>query len=301
MPKHQRRFAEFDNQIVRMYSRRMSTRDIQAVLKGMYGTDVSPDLISHVAHAVVDKLPYKRSAHAPARVQPDAASAERLARYLRALASPIRIQLLAALRVPKDAADVRIAAGEERADLRADRTLTRTTIVHHLQTLEEVGLVARVEGDDGKFVVNQQVLFSIVEDLAGLTRLRPTVELDVGETRPVDERAPRPRVAGPRLVLVGGPREGETFPLAGPGPWTIGRASEADVRLDYDPHVSRRHAVVGRAPDGRFVIEGLPTSTNAAFLDFAPVRPGVLTPLAPGSIVLVGSSRLVFQDRDLTG
>ncbi len=54
IPKHQRRFDGFDDKILAMYARGMSTRDIQAHLKDLYGVDVSPDLISDVTDAVVD-------------------------------------------------------------------------------------------------------------------------------------------------------------------------------------------------------------------------------------------------------
>src|SRR5260370_29418121 len=46
--KGQRRWDGFDDQIVAMYSRGMSTRDMQSALKDMYGVDVSPTLISDV-------------------------------------------------------------------------------------------------------------------------------------------------------------------------------------------------------------------------------------------------------------
>ncbi len=50
--KHQRRFDGFDDKIIGMYARGMSVRDIQAQLSELYGTEVSPDLISSVTDAV---------------------------------------------------------------------------------------------------------------------------------------------------------------------------------------------------------------------------------------------------------
>jgi putative transposase len=50
--KHQRRFDGFDDKILGMYARGMSVRDIQAQLSELYGTDVSPDLISSVTEEV---------------------------------------------------------------------------------------------------------------------------------------------------------------------------------------------------------------------------------------------------------
>jgi putative transposase len=54
--KHQRRFDGFDDKIISMYARGMSVRDIQAHLSEIYGTEVSPDLISKVTDAVVEEL-----------------------------------------------------------------------------------------------------------------------------------------------------------------------------------------------------------------------------------------------------
>jgi putative transposase len=52
--KYQRRFPGFDEKIVSMYARGMSTREITGHLHDLYGIDVSPDLISSVTDAVLD-------------------------------------------------------------------------------------------------------------------------------------------------------------------------------------------------------------------------------------------------------
>src|SRR3954454_1712544 len=44
--KYQRRFPGFDDKIVSMYARGMSTREIVGHLRELYGVEVSPDLIS---------------------------------------------------------------------------------------------------------------------------------------------------------------------------------------------------------------------------------------------------------------
>jgi putative transposase len=56
IPKHERRFAGFDQKILSMYARGMTTRDIQAHLEEMYGVEVSPALISEVTDAVVEEV-----------------------------------------------------------------------------------------------------------------------------------------------------------------------------------------------------------------------------------------------------
>jgi putative transposase len=52
--KRQRRFQGFDEKILALYSRGLSTRDIQAHLRDIYGVNVSPELISNVTDAVMD-------------------------------------------------------------------------------------------------------------------------------------------------------------------------------------------------------------------------------------------------------
>jgi putative transposase len=52
--KRQRRFEGFDERILALYSRGMSTRDIEAHLRELYGVSVGRDLISRVTDAVMD-------------------------------------------------------------------------------------------------------------------------------------------------------------------------------------------------------------------------------------------------------
>jgi putative transposase len=54
--KGQRRFSGFDEKILSMYARGMTTRDIEGHLKEMYGIEVSPTLISNVTEAVVEEV-----------------------------------------------------------------------------------------------------------------------------------------------------------------------------------------------------------------------------------------------------
>jgi putative transposase len=52
--KRQRRFEGFDEKIIALYSRGLSTRDIEAHLEEIYGVKVGRDLISRVTDAVMD-------------------------------------------------------------------------------------------------------------------------------------------------------------------------------------------------------------------------------------------------------
>jgi len=54
--KGQTRFEGFDDKILSLYARGMTTRDIQAQLYEMYGVEVSPTLISQVTDAVMDEI-----------------------------------------------------------------------------------------------------------------------------------------------------------------------------------------------------------------------------------------------------
>jgi putative transposase len=54
--KHQTRFEGFDDRILSMYARGMTTREIQGHLREMYGVEVSPTLISDVTDAVLDEV-----------------------------------------------------------------------------------------------------------------------------------------------------------------------------------------------------------------------------------------------------
>ena len=48
IPKHQRRLSGFDEKILALYAKGMTTRDIQDLVKELYGVDVSPTLVSEI-------------------------------------------------------------------------------------------------------------------------------------------------------------------------------------------------------------------------------------------------------------
>jgi transposase-like protein len=54
--KGQTRLTQFDDQILALYAKGMSTRDIVATFKEMYDADVSPTLISRVTDAVLERV-----------------------------------------------------------------------------------------------------------------------------------------------------------------------------------------------------------------------------------------------------
>ena len=56
LPKGQTRFSGFDDKIISMYARGMTTRDIQSHLEEIYGVEVSPALISNITDAVAEEV-----------------------------------------------------------------------------------------------------------------------------------------------------------------------------------------------------------------------------------------------------
>ena len=54
--KGQRALHGFNDQLIALYARGMSVRDIQSHIKEMYGTEVSPDLISRVTDGVLEEI-----------------------------------------------------------------------------------------------------------------------------------------------------------------------------------------------------------------------------------------------------
>jgi transposase-like protein len=61
IPKYERRLAGFDEKILALYAKGMSTRDIQELVKTLYGVELSPTLISSVTDAVDQEVTAWRS------------------------------------------------------------------------------------------------------------------------------------------------------------------------------------------------------------------------------------------------
>lgn len=56
IPKGQSRFTGFDDKIIALYARGMTTRDIQAHLEEIYSVEISPTLVSQVTKAVAEDV-----------------------------------------------------------------------------------------------------------------------------------------------------------------------------------------------------------------------------------------------------
>ncbi len=54
--KYRRRFAGFDDKIIALYARGLTTREIAAHVGELYGVEISPDLVSAVTDAVLEEV-----------------------------------------------------------------------------------------------------------------------------------------------------------------------------------------------------------------------------------------------------
>ena len=54
--KYRRRFPGFDDKIIALYARGLSTRDIQGHVRELYGLEISPELVSAVTDAVLEEV-----------------------------------------------------------------------------------------------------------------------------------------------------------------------------------------------------------------------------------------------------
>jgi hypothetical protein len=97
-----------------------------------------------------------------------------------------------------------------------------------------------------------------------------------------------------RLVIVGGSRNGQVIPLAGPVT-TLGRAATCQVVIE-DSFASRHHAQIAWRND-RYWLRDL-ESKNGTLLDGEAVTGEV--PLPDGATIQIGDSRLRFHDPGAT-
>lgn len=95
-----------------------------------------------------------------------------------------------------------------------------------------------------------------------------------------------PAAATPRLFLE---INGRMYPI-NRLPFTLGRGSESDLRLD-DKGVSRRHVKLS-AHDGAIIATDL-GSTNGTLVNGAPLRSPVV--LTNGSLIRMGNTRIIFH------
>lgn len=218
-----------------------------------------------------------------------------LVEALQAIASPSRLGILRQLRSPRALREV-VVRGEDNGGA----PLARQSVRKHLDTLIDAGLVfsrtgERDYGETSEFIVNHQRIYLLSEEVRGLARMRPTVEVD-HPTIAGGAASPIPR-GRPLLVLVKGLDEGATFdlrPQEEPHRWVVGRARGSGVCLDFDPSVSSENALI-EWRDGAHHLRDLPGSRNGTTHNLRPLGTNEQVRLDQGDIIGVGRSLLVYR------
>jgi len=232
-----------------------------------------------------------------------AARVETTSAVLKALANPLRIQILGMLRTPHTLSEMRLRPLRKEGGATPSRTMSRMAVRQHVEQLVEAGLVRQVSvlrqgRSAAAYTVNHRQLFAVTEELKEIARISPEADLVADGTRPRPEAPTRDAaVHGPRLILTNGIYEGRAFALkfeSEPAAWRIGRKRGLAVSLDYDPYLSLENSEVTWRK-ARFFVRDLPGSRNGTSVNWALLPPGGERELLPGDIIGAGRSRLLFM------
>lgn len=219
----------------------------------------------------------------------------RLADRLQPLANATRLRLLCKLRKPQTLSEIEIRKPE------ADRAkpLARQTVKSHLIRLMEADAVVAREaqreyGETREYMMNNQQLFALAEEVRGLSRLTPADD-PTEDTVTQKPRLGELDVEGPHLVLAKGVPEGRVFSLGEDRDrWVVGRKRTSAVPLSSDPFISAENTVIER-DGGGFLVEDLPQSRNGTIVNGKPLDAEVVHELEVGDLVQVGKSTLIFR------
>lgn len=226
---------------------------------------------------------------------------EPMARDLEVLASPTRLELLHVLREPRPLHEIRVHASRSRTGERIGRPISRQAVTRHLEVLQEADLVRRLPGEGGRegdrYLLNHEHVFALVDEVRNLAKLRPLARdgLEPGRTLARGEADAPKLPPGPRLLVAYGRDDGVSFSLDGPPGtrWRIGRAPGSEVHLDYDPYLSGTHAILDRDEHGIVLRDS--ESRNGTWVNWRRLAHDQVRILAPGDLLTVGRSLLVFQ------
>lgn len=213
-----------------------------------------------------------------------------------ALSNPRRLRLLHLLTEPRYREEIAKALG-----------MTRQSASKHIRKLEEHGFVEEMQGwrETGpvqEFRVDPKRLFALGMTLVDLGKLEPEGGPESSDADPTQVIAEDELPSGSdealdasaHLLVLDGPRVGDRFGLTGEGPrWTIGRADDRDLTLDHDPYISSQQCEIQVDPNGHAVVDTY--SSNGTFVNFGKLPEGGRTTLAPGDVVRIGRTNLVFQ------
>lgn len=219
----------------------------------------------------------------------------RLAARLQPLGNATRLQLLCKLREPQTLSEIEIRKPE--AD--RDKPLARQTVKSHLVRLIDADAVTarqaqREYGETTEYMMNNQQVFALAEELRSLSRLTPAQD-PTEDTARATPKLGEMETDGPHLVLAKGVPEGRIFDLSGKAErWIVGRKRRLPVCLPSDPYVSAENAVIEQ--DGStFWVEDLPQSRNGTTVNGEALRDDEAHELQPGDLVQVGKSTLIFR------
>jgi DNA-binding transcriptional ArsR family regulator len=229
-----------------------------------------------------------------------------LERYLKILADPSRLKLLALLRVPRTVEEIQLAPHRPLAGQDRERPMTRQAVRNHLYQLSEANLVrVRLARRDSRrslqeFVLDPCMLFGIAEDLRQIATLESHAGMDPSETLTLQDFQESLWEYGPKLVHLNGPHEGQAMPLDstrlrdGRG-WILGRAVQSQLCVEYDAYVHLEQAELVRDPQGYSILD-LRSAPNPTVINWHVLGRGESQRLRRGDVVQVGRSLLLFLD-----
>ncbi|PSG96207.1 hypothetical protein BRD56_11810 [Thermoplasmatales archaeon SW_10_69_26] len=220
----------------------------------------------------------------------------RLAENLDPLANPTRLRLLALLRDPQTLTEIEL----RKPEAERQKPLARQTVKSHLVKLMDAGAVVsrqaqREYGETTEYMLNNQRVFAMAEELRDLARLTPAEDPSQGTVQG-DPVLGEIEAEGPHLVLVKGVPEGRVFALdpAERDRWVLGRNRGLSVSLPSDPFVSAENALVETGPDGHR-IRDLPDSRNGTIVNGCQLSADEEHELEPGDVIQAGKSTLIFR------
>jgi pSer/pThr/pTyr-binding forkhead associated (FHA) protein len=217
-----------------------------------------------------------------------------LADRLQPLANATRLRLLCELREPQTLSEITIRQpGGERS-----KPLARQTVKSHLVRLIEADAVTarqaqRRYGETTEYMLNNQQLFALAEELRDLSRLTPS-EDPTEDTVSGRAQLGEIEAEGPHLVLVKGVPEGRIVELTDDERWVIGRKRGLAVPLPSDPFVSVENTVIERE-GSTYRIADLPQSRNGTVVNGSDLAADESHELSVGDLVQVGKSTLIFR------